>query len=92
MTDQNLWFVQAGSDLQIDILGSNTNCWSFPGGAGEVQEIDAGGLKIDGGVSQFVRAMATFSQPRCFDPAGSSNQTLSNDAGMQNAIATASHA
>ena len=64
LTDQNLWFLQSANNLQIDILGSSTsvtvNNW-FANTPDQLQEISAGGLKIDSQVSQLVQAMATYS-------------------------------
>jgi hypothetical protein len=62
VTDQNLWFIQSGNDLKIDLLGTNTsvtvNSW-FSSSSNQLQEITAGGLKIDNQISQLVQAMAT---------------------------------
>jgi hypothetical protein len=58
-----------------------------------VQEITAGGLKIDSQISQLVQAMATYAANNPgFDPTSSSLQTVPNEAGLQNAIAAAWHA
>jgi hypothetical protein len=94
LTDQNLWFVQSGNDLQIDVLGSQSEVtvanW-FNGGT-QLQEITAGGLKIDSQVSQLVQAMATYSANNSgFDPTSSSISAIPNDANLQGAIATAWH-
>lgn len=52
------------NDLKIDLLGTGTSTtvsnW-FSGSAGALQEITAGGLKIDSQISQLVQAMATYS-------------------------------
>jgi Haemolysin-type calcium binding protein related domain len=96
ITDQNLWFMQSGNDLKIDVLGGATTAtvdgW-FAGGSNEVQEITAGGLKIDSQVSQLVQAMATYSANNSgFDPTSSTLHTVPNDASLQSAIAAAWHA
>ena len=78
ITDQNLWFQQSGNNLQIDLLGTNTTAtvdnW-FSGSSSQLQEITAGGVKIDSQISQLVQAMATYSAKQCpgFDPASSSS-------------------
>jgi Ca2+-binding RTX toxin-like protein len=93
ITDENLWFIQSGNDLKIDLLGTNTSVtvdgW-FSGASAEMQEIMAGGLKIDSQILQLVQAMATYSASNAgFDPTSSSINAIPNDAGLQNAIATA---
>ncbi|WP_249157470.1 calcium-binding protein [Bradyrhizobium sp. KB893862 SZCCT0404] len=96
ITDQNLWFEQAGNDLKIDLLGSNTSTtisnW-FSGSAGSMQAITAGGLKIDSQISQLVQAMATYSANNAgFDPTSASIHTLPNDTALQGAVTAAWHA
>lgn len=96
ITDDQLWFAQSGNDLNIDLLGTTTEVtlknW-FAGGGNEVQEITAGGLKIDSQVSQLVQAMATYSGVNPgFDPTSASVHTLPNDAALQNSMAAAWHA
>ncbi len=96
MTDQNLWFEQAGNDLKIDLLGSNTSTtisnW-FSGSAGSMQAITAGGLKIDSQISQLVQAMATYSANNTgFDPTSASIHVLPNDTALQGAVTAAWHA
>jgi len=95
ITDQNLWFAQSGNDLTIDLLGTNTNVtvkgW-FSSSSNQMQEIKAGGLEVDNHVSQLVQAMATYSTNNGgFDPTSSSNETLPNDAALQNAVSGAWH-
>ncbi|MCK1331317.1 hypothetical protein IVB57_23620 [Bradyrhizobium sp. CW9] len=95
ITDQNLWFEQSGNDLRIDLLGTNTSTtignW-FSGSSGALQEITAGGLKIDSQLSQLVQAMATYSANNTgFDPTNSTLQALPNDGGLQSAIGAAWH-
>ncbi|OAF14276.1 hypothetical protein AYJ54_42725 [Bradyrhizobium centrolobii] len=96
ITNQNLWFEQAGNDLKIDLLGTNTSTtignW-FAGSSGALQEIVAGGLKIDSQISQLVQAMAVYSANNTgFDPTNSSNHTLPSDTALKNAIGAAWHA
>jgi hypothetical protein len=96
ITDQNFWFLQSGNDLKIDILGTNTSVtvagW-FSSNDNQLQEISAGGLKIDSQVSQLVQAMATYSANNPgFDPASPSSSTVPNDTNLQNAIGAAWHA
>ncbi len=96
LTDQNLWFVQKGNDLEIDVLGSSTQVtigsW-FSGAAGEMQEITSGGLKIDSQISQLVQAMASYSANHPgFDPTSAGNAALPNDPALQASIAAAWHA
>ncbi|WP_051380413.1 hypothetical protein [Bradyrhizobium sp. WSM1743] len=67
------------------------NNW-FAGSANQLQEIVAGGLKLDSQVSQLVQAMATYSAGHPgFDPTSSGNNTLPNDTSLQNAIGQAWH-
>jgi hypothetical protein len=96
VTDQNLWFMQSGNNLTIDLLGTATSAtvdgW-FAGGSNEVQEITAGCLKIDSQISQLVQAMATYAANNPgFDPTSTALQTVPNDTGLQDTIAAAWHA
>jgi hypothetical protein len=90
ITDQNLWFLQSGNDLKIDILGTNTSVTAagwFSSNDNQLQEISVGGLKIDSQVLQLVQAMATYSANNPgFDPASPSSGTVPNDTNLQNAI------
>jgi len=95
ISDQQLWFAQSGNDLQIDLVGTSTDVtiknW-FAASSSLMQEITAGGLKIDSEVSQLVQAMATYSASTPgFDPTSSSVQTLPNDTSLRNAVAAAWH-
>jgi Ca2+-binding RTX toxin-like protein len=95
ISDQNLWFAQSGNDLEIDLLGTNTkvdvNGW-FSGGSNQLQEITAGGLKIDGQISQLVQAMATYSASNSgFDPTSATVHALPNDTNLQSSLASAWH-
>ena len=96
ITSSNLWFQQSGDDLEIDLLGTNTNVsikdW-FSNSSNPLQEITASGLKLDSQISQLVQAMATYSQGHAgFDPTSSSNTTAPADTSLQNSIASAWHA
>jgi hypothetical protein len=96
LTDENLWFLQSGNNLQIDVLGTNTgvtvNNW-FSSSVSQLQEIEAGALKIDNEVSQLVQAMAAYSASNPgFDPTSSSISSIPNDANLQNTLSAAWHA
>jgi Ca2+-binding RTX toxin-like protein len=95
ITDENLWFVQSGNNLQIDLMGTNDHVtvsgW-FASAGKDLQEITAGGLEIDSQVSQLVQAMATYSADNHgFNPTSSSNTQAPNDPTLQAAIAAAWH-
>jgi hypothetical protein len=92
--DQNLWFLQNGNNLQIDLLGTNdsvtVNNWS--GTAGNQVESAGDGMKIDSQLQQLVSAMATYSANNPgFNPTSSSNTQAPNDPNLQAAIAAAWH-
>jgi hypothetical protein len=96
INDENLWFVQSGNNLKIDLLGTSTsvtvNGW-FSSSSNQLQEITAGGLRIDSQISQLVQAMATYSAANSgFDPTNSSIHTVPNDTSLQNSVAAAWHA
>jgi Ca2+-binding RTX toxin-like protein len=96
ITDQNLWFIQSGNNLKIDLLGTPTsvtvNGW-FSSSSNQLQEITAGGLKIDSQISQLVQAMATYSANNSgFDPTSSGIQAIPNDTNLQSTLASAWHA
>jgi hypothetical protein len=86
ITDQNLWFLQSGNDLKIDILGTDTSVTStgwFSGSTNQLQEITAGSLKIDSQVSQLVQAMATYAANNSgFDPTSPSYSATLNDTSL----------
>jgi hypothetical protein len=95
IADNQLWFAQSGNDLQIDLLGTQTEVsikdW-FSGSSNQMQEITAGGLKIDSQISQLVQAMATYSAANpAFDPTTASAHSLPNDANLQSSLAAAWH-
>jgi Ca2+-binding RTX toxin-like protein len=89
-----LWLARAGSDLQIDIMGTSDHVtvagwYSSP--AAQLQQITtADGLKLDGQLSQLVQAMATFaSNNPGFDPTLTAQAP--NDANLQSTLAAAWH-
>jgi plastocyanin len=65
ITEQDLWFSQSGENLDVNVLGSQSQIvvanW-FGGNAGaQLSEIKAyGGAEIDSGLNQLVAAMAVF--------------------------------
>jgi Ca2+-binding RTX toxin-like protein len=93
LSDENLWFLQSGNNLQIDLMGTKTHVtidnW-FSGSTDQLQEITAGGLEIDSQVSQLVQAMATYAADNpSFNPTTATQAP--NDPTLQNAIAAAWH-
>jgi hypothetical protein len=71
----------------VDVSG-----W-FANSNNQLQEISAGGLKIDSQVSQLVQAMATYSANNPgFDPTTPGVSSVPNDTTLQNALAAAWHA
>jgi Ca2+-binding RTX toxin-like protein len=95
IADEQLWLVQSGNNLQIDLMGTKTHVtvsgW-FSSTGNDTQEITAGGLEIDSQVSQLVQAMATYSADNpSFNPTASANSQAPNDSTLQAAIAAAWH-
>jgi Ca2+-binding RTX toxin-like protein len=93
ITKSNLWFIQSGNDLQIDVMGTTETVtianW-FAGAGNQLQEISAGGLKLDSQVSQLVQAMATYTAGHAgFDP--TTVTQAPNDTSLQSAITGAWH-
>jgi Ca2+-binding RTX toxin-like protein len=93
VSDENLWFQQSGNDLQIDVMGTQNSItvagW-FASAGNQLQEITAGGLKLDSQVSQLVQAMATFAANNPgFNPTAVAQAP--NDPTLQNAITTSWH-
>ncbi|MBP1298398.1 hypothetical protein ABIF38_007354 [Bradyrhizobium japonicum] len=96
ISSDQLWFERSGDKLLIDLLGTNTsatvNGW-FSGAGSQLQEITAGGLKLDSQVSQLVQAMATYAANNPgFDPTSASVHTVPNDASLQSTMSAAWHA
>jgi Ca2+-binding RTX toxin-like protein len=95
ITDNQLWFAQSGNNLQIDLMGTSTRVtldnW-FAASNQPLQELAAGGLKLDSQLSQLVQAMATYSaNAPGFDPAASGNSNVPANSNLQTAIAAAWH-
>ncbi|MHC6152862.1 hypothetical protein ACVSQB_13785 [Bradyrhizobium elkanii] len=94
ISSDQLWFERSGDKLLIDLLGTNTsatvNGW-FSGAGSQLQEITAGGLKLDSQVSQLVQAMATYAAN---NPGltSASVHTVPNDASLQSTMSAAWHA
>jgi hypothetical protein len=94
ITDNKLWFEHVGNDLQIDLMGAANKVdiagW-FSSAGNQLQEITAGGLKLDSQVSQLVQAMATYSANHTgFNPSVATQAP--NDPALQSAIASSWHA
>jgi len=93
ITADHLWFVQSGSDLEIEVMGTHDTItvadW-FDSTAYQLRDITAGGLKVDAEVTQLVQAMATYSTGHPgFDPTAVAQTP--NDAALHAAIAAAWH-
>ena len=92
ITDNQLWFQRNGNDLTIDVMGSQdkiTVAGWFNGAGSQLQEITAGGMKIDAGVTQLVQAMASYSSSHAgFDPTTATQAP----AELQTTIAASWHA
>ena len=94
VSDQDLWFVRNGNDLQVDILGSPdklTIAGWYASAADQVSQFDAGGLKLDSSISTLVQAMATYSAGHgAFNPQAT-GATMPQDGTLQHVIAAAWH-
>jgi len=94
ISSNQLWFQRDGNDLTIDVMGSQdkiTVAGWFNGAGSQLQEITAGGVKIDAGVTQLVQAMASYSSTHAgFDPTTATQAPA--DTGLQTAIAANWHA
>jgi hypothetical protein len=95
ISSQNLWFVQSGNDLDVDIMGTHDQFaisnWFGSNPSASLAEITAGdGLKLDSSVLQLVQAMATYSANNPgFDPTTVAQAPA--DSSLQTAIAAAWH-
>jgi Haemolysin-type calcium binding protein related domain len=95
ISSQDLWFVQSGNNLNIDILGTQDQFtisnWFGSNPSAQLAEITAGdGLKLDNSVLQLVQAMATYSANNPgFDPTTVTQAPA--DSSLQTAIAAAWH-
>jgi len=79
-------FVVTGSTSHVTVAN-----W-FAGPQSQLQEITAGGLKLDSQIAQLVQAMATYSATHeGFDPSASGTTQTPNDPALQGAIAAAWH-
>ena len=93
ITTDNLWFVQSGHDLEIEVMGTHDTItvadW-FASTGYQLRDITAGGLKLDAQVTQLVQAMASYSAAHPgFDPTAVAQSP--NDAALHAAIAAAWH-
>jgi subtilisin-like proprotein convertase family protein len=95
ITDETVWFQQAGNNLQIDLMGSTDHLtiddWFGGGNPAAVQSFaTADGLRLDAQINQLVSVMAAFtaSQPG-FNPTTVSQ--VPNDTTLQNTIAASWH-
>ena len=90
-----LWFQRSGNDLQIDLLGTNSDVtisgWYGNNSRAQVQSISAGdGLKLDSQIGQLVSAMATYAaNTPGFNPTQTAQ--MPQDQTLQNTIAAAWH-
>jgi hypothetical protein len=96
LTHDELWFLQTGNNLVIDVMGTQdsitiANWFGNPSNAlNDVATSD--NFQIDSGVSQLVQAMATFQANNPgFDPTSSANTIVPNDPSLQSALAAAWH-
>ena len=96
LTDQNLWFVQSGTNLLVDVLGTTDqmtlkNFYASGDTYAQVSQFDAGSLKLDTQLATLVQAMATYSANHsAFNPQ-TANTTMPTDTTLQNAITAAWH-
>jgi len=91
----NLWFVQQGTNLQVDVLGTSNQLtldgWFTSDRTAQVQSFDtADGARLDSGVAQLISAMATYSASNPgFNPATATQ--MPSDPTLQGAVAAAWH-
>jgi serralysin len=93
LNSENLCFEKSGNNLQIDIMGTTNEVtvqgW-FSSPSSQLQEITAGGLKLDSQLSQLVQAMASYSAAHTgFNPAIA--ESAPADSMLQSPIAHAWH-
>jgi len=93
ISDQQLWLLRSGNSLQIDLLGTASEVtisnW-YAATGNQLQEITAGGLKLDSQVAQLVQAMAVYSSGNPgFNPTAVAQ--IPNDPALQSAVASAWH-
>src|SRR5262249_37157310 len=94
VTNQQLWFMRNGNDLQVDLLGTSgqltlAGCFSDPR-AGVESLNTANGVKLNVHISYLVCAMATYkaSNPALKPPTAT---TMPSDSTLQYAISAAWH-
>jgi len=97
LTAQNLWFIQSGQDLVIDVLGTSDQVtvkgWFGSNTSAKLSEIKtSNGMEIDSNLTQLLSAMATYQSGHAgFNPAAAGTQ-MPTDAALQNTIASSWHA
>jgi hypothetical protein len=95
LNEQNLWFIQNGSDLQIDILGTTeqitVQSWYGSNVSAQLAEIiGSDSLKLDSALPQLVSAMANYmTNNPGFVPSTASS--MPTDPTLQSAISAAWH-
>jgi hypothetical protein len=95
LSEQNLWFVHNGYDLQIDVLGTRDEIsiqgWFGSDASAQLAEIVAGdSMKLDGQIPQLVSAMATYAANNPgFNPATAS--AMPSNTTLQSALTAAWH-
>lgn len=95
ITDQHLWFLRSGNDLQVDLMGTTDHMtisgWYADNARQQVQSFDtADGMKLDTQVVQLVSAMAAYSSTHPgFDPTQATQ--VPDDRTLQATVAAAWH-
>ncbi|MDB5393136.1 MAG: uncharacterized protein JWM91_642 [Rhodospirillales bacterium] len=94
LSSQDLWLVQSGNDLKIDLMGTHSSVtisgWFSGSSYKQLGEITAAGLKLDAAVSQLVQAMNSYSANHPgFEL--TAVPTSPSDPALQSAIASAWH-
>jgi hypothetical protein len=95
LTEANLWFSQAGNDLDVTVLGGHDQVvvqgWFGANSSAQLAEFVSGdGLKLDSGVGQLVAAMATYQAGNpAFNPATATAMPVNG--ALQTAIGAAWH-
>ena len=95
LDETDLWFVQSGNNLQIDVLGTQSSVtvegWFGSNPSAPLAEIKGGnGLEIDSQLNQLIAAMATYeSNNPGFNPVAAAQ--MPGDSALQSALASAWH-
>ncbi|HJS85963.1 MAG TPA: calcium-binding protein [Acetobacteraceae bacterium] len=95
LTEQNLWFVQSGNDLVVDVLGTQDQVtvqgWFGSNPSARLAEVLASnGMKLDGQLPQLVSAMASYAANNPgFNPTAASG--MPNAPALQSALGAAWH-